>query len=75
MTTTSISIKTTKEKKEKAFEVSNALGEKRSTYGVYDEEPSPYLKRILKQSEKNRKAGKGSPIFDNAKDAIAWLHR
>lgn len=40
-----------------------------------DEVPSPYLIRLMKQAEKDRKAGKGSPIFDNAEDAIAWLHR
>lgn len=38
-------------------------------------EPTPYLKRAIKQAEKDRLAGKGSPVFDNAKDAIAWLHR
>lgn len=39
-------------------------------------EPTPYLARILKQAEKDRKAGKNiSPGFSNAKDAIAWLQR
>ena len=39
-------------------------------------EPTPRLARSIRQAEKDRKAGKNmSPIFDNAKDAIAWLHR
>lgn len=37
------------------------------------EEPSEYLIEQLKQSEADRKAGRTSPAFDNAKDAIAWL--
>lgn len=37
-------------------------------------EPTPYLKRILKQTQKDIKEGKNiSPAFDNAKDAIAYL--
>ena len=91
MTTTSISIKTTKDLKEKLQKAADEQGvslnglvngylkkgldTKSTTYHFRDEEPSPYLKRILKKAEKNRKEGKGSPIFDNAKDAIAWLHR
>ncbi len=39
-------------------------------------EPTPYLGRIIKQAEKDRKEEKNmSPAFTNAKDAIAWLHR
>ncbi len=38
------------------------------------EEPSAYLIKIIKQAEKNYKAGKSSPTFDNADDAIEWLH-
>ncbi|HUD19952.1 MAG TPA: type II toxin-antitoxin system RelB/DinJ family antitoxin [Patescibacteria group bacterium] len=38
-------------------------------------EPTPYLARILKKADKDLKDDKGSPVFDNAKDAIAWLHR
>ncbi|MBI4097111.1 MAG: type II toxin-antitoxin system RelB/DinJ family antitoxin [Candidatus Levybacteria bacterium] len=47
---------------------------KRVTFSV-GEEPSPYLKRIMKQAEKNWKEGRTSPKFDNAKDAIAWLEK
>ena len=38
-----------------------------------DEKPSPYLIKILKKAEKNLKEGKGSPMFDNAEDAISYL--
>lgn len=44
-------------------------------FSARDEEPNEYLKSIMKQAEKDLKAGKASPVFDNAKDAIAWLHR
>ena len=37
------------------------------------EEPSDYLIQALKESEEDRLAGRTSPTFDNAKDAIAWL--
>ncbi len=39
------------------------------------EEPSEYFKKTIKQAEKNLKEGKHSPVFDNAEDAIAWLHK
>lgn len=38
------------------------------------EEPSEYLIKALKESEEDRKAGRVSPSFDNAKDAIKWLN-
>ena len=40
-----------------------------------DEKPSKYLLQTIKEAEKNLKEGKHSPVFDNAKDAIAWLHK
>ncbi len=40
-----------------------------------NEKPSPYLIKILKKAEKNLKEGKGSPVFDNAEDAISYLHK
>ncbi len=93
--TTTISIKTTKEKKERLRKVAkergislnslmnevldNAIEKARTMYVVNDkeisEEPSEWLKKVMRKAEKDRKAGKGSPIFDNAKDAISWLHR
>lgn len=44
-------------------------------FSLRDEIPSEYLKSIIKQAEKDLKEGRASPTFDNAKDAIAWLHR
>lgn len=39
-----------------------------------EEIPSPYLKRILKESMEDIKKGRVSPTFTNAKDAVAWLN-
>ena len=36
-------------------------------------EPTEYLKLALKESEADRKAGRVSPTFTNAEEAIAWL--
>lgn len=35
--------------------------------------PTPYLEQALKEAEEDRKAGRVSPRFDNAEDAMAWL--
>lgn len=40
-----------------------------------EEKPSEYLKRMIRQGRKDYKAGKASPGFDNAKDAIAYLDK
>ncbi len=40
-----------------------------------EEEPSEYLIEAIKDAEDALKKGKASPVFDNAKDAIAWLHK
>lgn len=37
------------------------------------EEPTEYLLQALKESEEDIKAGRVSPAFDNAEDALAWL--
>lgn len=42
-------------------------------FSADDEIPNQYLIKALKQSEKDVKAGKVSPAFTNAKDAISWL--
>lgn len=39
------------------------------------EEPSAYLKAVIKKARENRKLGKGSPIFDNAEDSLEWLEK
>lgn len=38
-----------------------------------DEIPSEYMIKALKENERDRKKGRISPAFKNAKDAIAWL--
>lgn len=45
------------------------------TFSAADEEPSEYLISAIKKARENRKKGLGSPVFDNAKDAIAYLHK
>lgn len=38
------------------------------------EVPSDYLVKALKESDRDIKAGRVSPAFDNADDAINWLN-
>ena len=38
------------------------------------EEPNAYLKRLIKQADKDYEEGRESPAFSNAKDAIEWLN-
>ena len=38
------------------------------------EVPSSFLKKALKESKADIKAGRVSPSFDNADDAIRWLN-
>ena len=42
---------------------------------VLEEIPDARTRTLLKQAEKDRKAGKASPIFDSADDMAAWLHK
>jgi addiction module RelB/DinJ family antitoxin len=42
-------------------------------FSLRDEEPSELLIKAIKEAEEDRNAGRISPSFDNAKDAIAWL--
>lgn len=44
-------------------------------FSAATEEPSDYLIQALKESEADRKAGRTSPTFTNADDAIAWLRK
>ncbi len=39
------------------------------------EEPSEYFKKAIKKADKDRKEGKGSPLFKNAKESIEWLEK
>ncbi len=46
------------------------------TFSARDDEiPNAYFKKTLAKAQKNLKEGKHSPVFDNAKDAIEWLHK
>ncbi len=44
------------------------------TLSVYSEKPSPYLIKLLEESEKDVAKGFVSPRFNTADDAIAWLN-
>ena len=40
-----------------------------------EEEPSAYLKSVMKQAEKNLKTGNHSPVFKTGEEMIAWLEK
>lgn len=40
-----------------------------------EEEPSEYLKQIMRQAEKDWREGKGSPLFKTGEEAVAWLEK
>lgn len=90
MNTAIINIKTEPETKKKAQLLASAVGVSLSALiNAYlkqlvrtkkvefdlNEEPSEYLIKVMQQAEKNLKEGKASPTFDNAEDAIKWLHK
>lgn len=91
MNTAAIYIKTEPQVKAKAQKVAKELGfslssllnawlrhlikTKTITFSTEDEIPNAYLRKVMRQADKNLKEGKHSPIFDNAEDAIAWLHK
>ena len=52
-----------------------ALSEKYNQEVNKNEEPSEYLIKMMKQAEKDRKAGKGSPAFKTGEEAVAWLEK
>ncbi|OGH48220.1 MAG: hypothetical protein A3A51_04330 [Candidatus Levybacteria bacterium RIFCSPLOWO2_01_FULL_39_10] len=88
MNTAIINIKTEISTKKQAQQVASKLGlslsalinaylkevikTKRVEFSL-DETPSPYLIKVLRQARKNRKAGKGSPIFNTGEEAVKWL--
>ena len=43
-------------------------------FSVAKEEPSEILINDLQEAEKDIRAGKVSPAFGNARDAVKWLH-
>lgn len=40
---------------------------------IRNEEPSEYLKSVMRQAEENYKKGNTSPAFTNAKDTLKYL--
>jgi len=90
MNTAVINIKTQPETKAKAQQIARQIGVSLSSLlNAYlkklvrtkkvefdlEEEPSPYLVKILKKADKDIKAGRVSPAFDDVEDAIKWLHK
>jgi addiction module RelB/DinJ family antitoxin len=87
MNTASIQFKTEPKVKKQAQKRAEALGLNLSTVlnnfllqfvktksaPVGEEIPNAKTRAILKKSEEDMKAGRVSPSFSNAKDAIAWL--
>jgi len=90
MNTAVINIKTQPETKAKAQEIAKAIGISLSSLlNAYlkqfirtkkveldlQEEPSPYLIKMLKKAERDIKAGRVSPAFKTGKEAVAWLEK
>jgi addiction module RelB/DinJ family antitoxin len=89
MSTASILIKTDPQVKKEAQQTAKELGlslssvvtrllkqfVKTKTITYTTEHLTPYAKAQIAKARENRKQGKSSPIFDNAEDAIAWLHK
>lgn len=90
MNTSVINIKTDPEIKAKAQQVAEELGfnlsslinaylkqlvkTKTVSFSASDEEPAKYLLEMLRQSKEDIKAGRVSPTFNNAADAMKWLN-
>lgn len=83
-----LNVKVNPQTKEKAKEVAENMGfslsalvnafltqlvKTKSVEFHVDEVPTEFVRKILKQAQKNREQGKGSPIFDNADDAVEYL--
>ncbi|MDP3974412.1 MAG: type II toxin-antitoxin system RelB/DinJ family antitoxin [bacterium] len=90
MNTAVINIKTEKALKKQVQNIASDLGLSLSSLiNVYlkqlvrtrkieldlGEEPSNYLKSILKQANINYRKGKTSPSFITGKDAVKWLEK
>ncbi len=91
MNTAVINIKTNPETKMKAMTVADEMGlslsalvnaflkqlikTKTVTFSAREEEPSDYLKALIKQAEKDYKKGNTTPAFKDPKDFIAYLHK
>ncbi|MBF8250032.1 MAG: RelB [Candidatus Levybacteria bacterium] len=90
MNTAVINIKTEPEVKIEAQKIARELGvslsslinsflkhfvkTKKITFSAR-EEPSAYLKAVIKKARENRRQGKSSPVFDNVGDSFKWLQK
>jgi len=89
MNTAVINIKTNSQVKAKAQKVAEELGfslsslingylrhlvRTKTVHFNTSEKPTEYLIQALKESERDIKAGRVSPGFDNTEDAIKWLN-
>jgi addiction module RelB/DinJ family antitoxin len=90
MKTEIINIKTEPATKKQAQKVAEKIGLSLSTimngllkdflrtqtvyFTAYDEQPSPGLISELRQADLDRKQGRVSHKFNNAKDSLAWLN-
>lgn len=52
-----------------------ALSEKYTKEISGEEEPSEYLKSVMKKAKENYKKGKASPTFTNIKEELKWLEK
>ncbi len=50
----------------------NLIRTKRVAFEI-QEEPSDYLKKMIRKAEKQRAQGKGSPTFNTGEESIKWL--
>ncbi|HCS78862.1 TPA: hypothetical protein DIV55_03895 [Patescibacteria group bacterium] len=91
MNTAAIYIKTNPEIKAKAQKIAKELGlslsalvnawlkqlvrTKTVTFSTSAEEPSEYLKKLMKQAEKDYQKGNTSPAFKTGEEAVAWLKK
>ena len=90
MNTSVITVKTPPDLKDKAQEVAKNLGfslsslvnaylrqlvKTKTVHFSAIEEPTQYLLDSLKESQEDIKAGRLSPSFSNAEDAIDWLNK
>jgi addiction module RelB/DinJ family antitoxin len=91
MNTVAINIKTQPETKARAQKIAKTFGmslsslvdvwlkqfvkTRRVNFDTREEIPSKYLIDSLKKSEEDIKAGRVSPGFDNASDAVKWLNK
>lgn len=51
------------------------ISTKAITFHADEEKPSKFLINSIRRAEEQLKKGETSPVFDNAKDAISWLHK